>query len=129
MARATFILDTSVIIDWLTKLPAAITWLESMDASQAGISSITVMEALSGARNKQEMASIGRSLSRFEHIHFLHQDSKWAIRQFRTFWLSHQIEIADCIIGAIAARTSLPLYTLNISDFDPLPDVNALKPY
>jgi predicted nucleic acid-binding protein len=100
-----------------------------MDAGQAGITSITVMEALTGARNKREMTSIGRSLSRFEHIHFLHQDSQWAIRQFRTFWLSHQVEMADCIIGAIAARTGLPFYTLNMSDFAPLPDVNAVKPY
>ncbi len=51
------------------------------------------------------------------------------MRQFRAFWLSHHISINDCFIAAIAARTGLPIYTVNIGDFDPLPGVSAHKPY
>jgi predicted nucleic acid-binding protein len=87
------------------------------------------MEVLRGARNKREMDIMGRQLARFQTFHILKQDSEWAVQQFRTFWLSHQIGINDCLIGAITARTQLPLYTLNLKDFAPLPGVNAITPY
>ena len=87
------------------------------------------MEVLRGARDKQEMDKIGRNLSRFIHLHILREDSRWAIRQFRKFWLSHQVGIQDCLIGAIVARTQFPHYTLNVKDFDPLPGITAIKPY
>jgi len=37
--------------------------------------------------------------------------------------------MADCLIAAVAARNQLPLYTLNLKDFEPLPDLQVIKPY
>lgn len=90
---------------------------------------MTVMEVLRGARNKREMDRIGRHLASAEVLHLLKQDSEWAVRQFRAFWLSHHIGMADCLIAAVAARTRLPLYTLNTKDFEPLPALEIIKPY
>lgn len=78
------------------------------------------MEVLRGARTKIEMDQLGRALSRFVVLHMLQQDSLWAVRQFRAFWLSHQIGMNDCLIAAIAARMELPFYTLNLKDFTSL---------
>lgn len=129
MARARFILDSTIVIDLLTEEPKAVNWSKTLDFSTAAITSITVMEVLQGARNKSEIGKFGRFLSRFKHRHILESDSQWAVEQFRAFWLSHRIGINDCLIAAVAARLQLPLYTPNIKDFAPLPDVNAQKPY
>ncbi len=87
------------------------------------------MEVLRGAHDNGDLARLGHQLARFEVLHILKQDSEWAVRQFRAFWLSHHIGINDCFIAAIAARTGLPIYTVNIGDFEPLPGVSAHKPY
>jgi predicted nucleic acid-binding protein len=129
VARAELILDSSIVIDWLLHVPVAIAWSKTIDYRRIGITSITIMEVLSGARNKREMDTIGHSLARFEHFHILREDSVWAVRQFRAYWLSHQIGMNACLIGAIAVRTQLPVYTLNSKDFEPLPDISVVKPY
>lgn len=129
MARPTLILDTTVLVDLLLHDHAAVHWFSAVPTTTIGISVISVLEVLQGARNKREMETFGRFLAQFNHLHVLYQDSHWAVRQFRAFWLSHQIGIADCLIGALAARLALPLYTINIKDFGPLPDVEAIRPY
>ena len=129
MAKPKAILDTSIVIDLVTNLPAARQWAVNFDLRTASVASVTIMEVLAGAQNKQELQKLGRYLAKFYELHLLKQDSVWAVRHFRQFWLSHQIGMSDCFIGAIAARTQLPLYTLNIKDFKPLPGVTAIKPY
>lgn len=129
MARPALILDTTVLIDLLLHDPAAVLWFSVQPTATIGISVISVMEVLQGARDKREMETFGRFLAQFNHLHVLYQDSHWAVRQFRAFWLSHQIGIADCLIGALAARLALPLYTVNLKDFKPLPDIEAIRPY
>lgn len=129
MARADFILDSSVVIDLILQNPAALNWSRTVQRFQGAVTPIVIMEVLKGAQNKREMDWLGREISRFVQLPLLKQDSEWAVRQFRDFWLSHQIGINDCLIAAIAARTQLPLYTVNIRDFEPLPDVDAHQPY
>jgi predicted nucleic acid-binding protein len=129
VARAEIIIDRSIIIDLLLQEPSAITWAKNVEFHRLGITVINIMEVLRGARNKSEMDTIGRYLARFEHLHILRADSAWAVRQFRALWLSHQIGINDCFIGAIAARTQFPVYTGNLKDFTPLPGVVAIQPY
>jgi len=51
------------------------------------------------------------------------------MRQFETFHLSHRIEYEDVMIASVAVRLSVPLYTLNIRHYAPLPDVDEQKPY
>jgi len=129
LARAEIILDSSVVIDLLLQEPMAVAWAKDIDYSRLSVTSITLMEVLRGARNKREMDVIGRYLARFEHLHLLREDSIWAVRQFRALWLSHQIGINDCLIGAIAARTQYPVYTLNGKDFLPFSEIITVKPY
>ncbi len=129
MAQSRLILDSSIVIDLLLAEPRALNWSKSLDYRGAAISSITVVEVLQGARNKSEMSSFGNFLARFRVVHLLENDSKWAVRQFRAFWLSHHIGINDCLIAAAAARLQIPLYTLNLKDFEPLPEIIVEKPY
>lgn len=49
--------------------------------------------------------------------------------QFGRFYLSHGVEMTDVMIASVAVRLSVPLYTLNIRHYAPLPDVDEHKPY
>jgi len=37
--------------------------------------------------------------------------------------------MADAMIASVAVRLAVPLYTLNIKHYAPLPDVDEQKPY
>lgn len=129
MAHPSFILDTTILIDLLYLHQKAIDWFLTMPASEAATTVISLMEVLQGASNKQEMASLGRFLSRFQHLHLNKQDTEWALLQFRTFWLTHRIGMNDCLIASVAVRFSIPVYTVNDRDFIPLPNVKTIRPY
>jgi predicted nucleic acid-binding protein len=93
-----------------------------------GITVITVMELLRGARTKTEMNQIGRFLATYPTLHLLQGDSEWAVQQFRAYWLSHQISINDCLIAAIAFRTKnrfIPLMSKILCLFQ---DYKSLSP-
>ena len=71
MARAQYILDSNIVIDLLLQVSAAFSWIKTIPASEIGITAITIMEVLQGARDKTEIGYIGRELSRFQHLHIL----------------------------------------------------------
>jgi predicted nucleic acid-binding protein len=41
----------------------------------------------------------------------------------------HGVQFADVMIASVAVRLNVPLYTLNIKHYSPLPDVDERKPY
>jgi hypothetical protein len=87
------------------------------------------MEVVAGAQNNMERARIIRFLRQFPIEHSTAADNNWAMRQFSRFHLSHRIEMNDIIIASVAVRLAVPLYTLNMRDFAPLPDVDEQRPY
>jgi predicted nucleic acid-binding protein len=56
-------------------------------------------------------------------------DNHWAMLQFSRYYLSHNIEMQDIMIASVAARLAVPLYTLNIKHYAPLPGVDEQRPY
>lgn len=70
-----------------------------------------------------------RFLRRFHLEHPTPDDNNWAMLQFGRFYLSHGVEMTDVMIASVAVRLSVPLYTLNIRHYAPLPDLDEQKPY
>ncbi|MEQ8672199.1 MAG: PIN domain-containing protein [Aggregatilineales bacterium] len=126
-----YLLDTNIFIDVLRGYPPAIDWLKSLSASSVLLSVpvIVRMELILGTRNKIEQQRITKLLDEFSTEHIAVDDSKWAMEQFEDLYLSHQIEIMDCLIGAIAFRLKTPIFTRNKKHFAPLPDVEVRIPY
>lgn len=87
------------------------------------------METVQGARNKTQRAQAIRFLRRFRIEHPTEDDNRWAMRQLARFHLSHGIQLEDAQIASVAARLGVPLYTMNLKHFAPLPGVDAEKPY
>jgi predicted nucleic acid-binding protein len=59
----------------------------------------------------------------------LPEDYDWAIRKSLELKLSHNAGAWDCLIGAVAHRLQVPLYTPNLKHFQPLLGELAQKPY
>jgi hypothetical protein len=129
MADPSLLLDSDVLIDFFRGSPQAADWLSTNRDAVIGIPVIVLMEVLQGARSAAEQGSIREQLEAFSVQHLETGDSQRALEWFATYRLSHGTGIMDCLIGAIAARLSVPFYTFNVRHFGPIAGVHARQPY
>jgi hypothetical protein len=123
------VLDTSVLIDLLRAFPAAKSWFAGLGRQRLAITPVVWMETVQGAVNREKRAQAIRFLRGFRVEHPTEDDNRWAMLQSARFHLSHSIQLQDAMIASVAARLAVPLYTTNLKHFQPLPSVNAKKPY
>lgn len=123
------ILDTSILIDLLRGVESAKEWLGGLERQKVAITPVVWMETVQGATDKTKRAQAIRFLRRFRIEHPTEDDNRWAMRQLAQFHLSHGIQLQDAMIASVAARLAVPLYTINLKHFRPLPTVDAQKPY
>jgi predicted nucleic acid-binding protein len=123
------ILDTSILIDLLRAFPSATDWFVSLGRQRLAITPVVWMETIQGATDGVKRAQAIRFLRQFHIEHPTEDDNRWAMRQTASFHLSHGIQLQDAMIASVAARLAVPLYTTNLKHFQPLPSVDAKKPY
>lgn len=129
MDEPDLLLDTDILIGVLRGNPQAGRWLESLGDQRVGISVLTWMEILQGARDRQEQERLVAQLDDYHLVLLKASDSERALRWFEDYHLSHGAGIMDCLIGASALRLGKPFYTLNVKHFRVFPKVNVQKPY
>ncbi|MBI2060747.1 MAG: type II toxin-antitoxin system VapC family toxin [Nitrospirae bacterium] len=129
IAGPDLLLDTSVLVDVGRKLGQSLEWFQSIRHQVIGIPVLVWMELVDGCRTGAEVARLKKELNPLPVVHLTAEDSALGLALFERFRLSHGTEIIDALIGATAARLALPLYTLNLKHFRPLPGVDARKPY
>jgi predicted nucleic acid-binding protein len=122
MAKEKIICDTDVIIDYFdhkqnrhTETLAIIE--NSIGLENVLVSSITKMELLLGAGNKEGLNAIQKRLNRFGIILTTPQINLKAIDLVLEYNLSHGLTIPDALIAATALEMGLKLFTYNIRDF------------
>jgi predicted nucleic acid-binding protein len=123
------ILDTSIIIDLTTQKSLAVAWFNRVSNQRLAITPVVWLEVVEGARNLSERAQIMRFLRQFPIEHPIPDDNDWTMLQYSRFKLSHGIEWEDIMIASVAVRLAVPLYTLNLKDFAPLPNLDERQPY
>lgn len=123
------ILDTSILIDLLRAFPPATSWFAGLGRQRLAITPVVWMETIQGATDQIKRAQAIRFLRQFRIEHPTEDDNRWAMRQTASFHLSHGVHLQDAMIASVAARLAVPLYTANLKHFQPLPSVNASKPY
>lgn len=124
----TGIVDTTVIIHYFRKHPAARAWIDTQSAPLL-VTSITWLEVMRGAPGKAGQARCKAILSQFEMAYLVQLDQDWAMEQLERYRLSHGIGVNDCLIAAVAYRLQVPLYTHNLKDMTPMLGELAVKPY
>jgi predicted nucleic acid-binding protein len=123
------ILDTSILIDLLRGFPSATSWFAGLGRQRLAITPVVWMEMVQGATDQIKRAQAIRFLRQFRIEHPTEDDNRWAMRQIASFHLSHGIQLQDAMIASVAARLAVPLYTANLKHFQPLPSIDAHKPY
>jgi predicted nucleic acid-binding protein len=129
MAAVDALLDTSILIDMSRGREPAIKWLQEQSETVFGLPVLVCMEFVDGARDTAERERTLKMIGQYPTIHLTPADSAWAQEQHAKYKLSHNVGILDCLIASSAMRLVVPIYTLNIRHFSPLPDVEAIRPY
>jgi hypothetical protein len=123
------LLDTSILIDLWRGYPPAVDWADAHRDLDFGIHVLVRMELVEGAQNSADFAQVDRILMGYQIIYLTASDCAWAAEQHQQMRLSHGIGVLDTLIASSTMRLKLPLYTMNVKHFAPLPDVQAIRPY
>jgi hypothetical protein len=129
MASLQALLDTGILIDLWRGKPQALAWLEGQSSTIFGLPVVVCMELIDGTRNHQERDRAIQMLARYPVVHLTRADSAWARTHHTTYRLSHNVGILDALIAAPAARLKIPIVTLNVRHFSPLPNLQVLQLY
>lgn len=99
------------------------------DAMPFGVSAITVMELLQGARDKAEQRIIHRQLRAWnaEIVHVSEAISLRALQFVNDFALSHSMAALDALIAGTAIESGGELLTANTKHFEYVPGLNLRR--
>lgn len=124
------LLDTNVVIYLFKKDESCIAFMDALEGKEAGISIMTYMEALIGAKNDREEQAIRAFLDQFEivpiNLEIARRVAAW-IRQRKQRSLRH-VGASDTIIGQTALSLGTPLATNNPRDFASFSGLKLLVP-
>jgi predicted nucleic acid-binding protein len=123
------ILDTDVMVDFLSLYPPTMNWLDSLGVEEIVLPGFVVMELINGVKNKIEQKQLERKLERYEIIWPTPGVCDEALSIFSHYHLSHGIGIFDALIGQTAVSLNLPLYTFNQKHYDIIPNLQTIQPY
>lgn len=112
------LIDTDILIDAGRSINDAVSFLQKTELTdQLLISTITQMELIVGARNKNELRVLERFLKRFTIVKVNQSISDTAVDLVRQYRLSHGLLIPDAFIAATAIVINEPLATKNRRDY------------
>lgn len=112
------LIDTDILIDAGRSINDAVSFLQRTELTdQLLISTITQMELIVGARNKNELRVLEKFLKRFTIVKVNQSISDTAVDLVRQYRLSHGLLIPDAFIAATAIIINEPLATKNRRDY------------
>ena len=112
------IVDSDILIDAGRSDSEAVDFLARVSqVDTLMISTITQMELMVGARNKNELRIIEKFLTRFETVKLNPTISDLAVDLIRQYRLSHGLLMPDALIAATALSVNEPLATKNQRDY------------
>ena len=120
------LLDTNILIEILKENPVTLEQMQGLKGPLA-VSSVTAMELIYGARNKQEVQKIQRFIRIFHVFHLNEDISLKALQLVTEYAKSHTLDIPDSLIASTALNHKCSLFTYNVKDFQFIPDLELLK--
>ncbi len=120
--------DTNILIEFYRGNSEIVSQLQKIGLPNLAISVITVGEIYFGARNKRELRQIERNLSLLKQVPLDSNVSQHFLALLERYALSHRLSVPDALIAATALSWNMPLYTLNLKDFQFIPDLKIYNP-
>jgi len=122
------IIDTTILVHLFRGNHDATTWIAS--EKSLGVTSISRLEFIYGARGRTALAAAIKLLNTFEIVPLNDADQKWAEEQLIKYRLSHGVEINDSLIASACHRLQVPIYTQNVKDMQKiLPAALVIRPF
>lgn len=118
-------LDTNVLIEILKGNQSTQRKIASLQ-TPLSISSITAMELIYGAKNKQEVKKLEQFFQLFDVIHLNEAISSKTLQLIKQYAKSHKLDIPDALIAATVLVQRAKLFTYNIKDFKFIPDLDLI---
>ena len=125
MGYSEVLVDTSIIIDYLRKTDKEKTlFWDIINTHECYISSVTVFELYSGAKEPKHLDALEVVLSYLNILSFDEKQAKIASSVFQKLKAKNKlIEFRDIFIAASAISTQMPLATLNKKHFKRIDDL------
>lgn len=119
--------DTNILIEFYKGNPEIVQELERVGVSNLAVSVVTIGELYFGARDKRELGQIKKQLSLLTQIHLDSNIAERFLALLEEYALSHRLSLPDALIAATALSQNISLYTLNLKDFQFIPDLQLHK--
>jgi len=120
--------DTNILIVFYKGNSEVIDELQKIGLSNLGISVVTAGELFYGAMDKRELGKIQKHLSLLDQIPLDGDISFRFLSLLEEYALSHKLSVPDALIAGTALSKNLPLYTLNLKDFQYIAGLILHKP-
>lgn len=120
--------DTNILIEFYKGNSDVIAELQKIGLVDLAISVVTAGELYYGAMDKRELGKIQKHLSLLNQIPLDSDISAKFLSLLEEYALSHKLSVPDALIAATAVSQNLQLYTLNLKDFQYIPDLVLHKP-
>ncbi len=112
------LVDSDILIDAGRSDSDAVNFLARLDQIDTlMVSTITQMELMVGAKNKNELRVIEKFLARFTTVRLNPTIADLAVDLIRQYRLSHGLLMPDALIAATALSLNEPLATKNQRDY------------
>jgi tRNA(fMet)-specific endonuclease VapC len=119
--------DTNILIEFYKGNEVITATLKTIGIPNLAVSVITAGELYFGARDKHELKKIKKHLALLKQLPLDIDSSALFLLLVEQFALSHKLSIPDGLIAATAIQNKLPLFTLNIKDFNFIPNLQLYK--
>jgi len=119
--------DTNIIIEFYKENITIIDNLKKIGQENIAVSIITAGELIYGALNKIELNQIRKDLFNLKIIDIDYKKGNLFIDLMSKYSLSHNLTLPDAFIAATAIEENLPLFTLNVKDFQYMKSLNYIK--
>jgi len=120
--------DTNILIEFYKGNSEVVSELQKIGLANLTISVVTAGELFYGAMDKRELGKIQKHLSLLDQIPLNGDISTRFLSLLEAYALSHKLSVPDALIAATALSQNLPLYTLNLKDFQYIPDLALYQP-
>lgn len=119
--------DTNILIEFYKGNSAIVHELQKIGLSNLSISTITAGELFFGSRDKRELGQIKKNLALLDQIALDADISERFLTLLEEYALSHRLSVPDALIAATALSRNMPLYTLNLKDFQFISDLQMYQ--
>ena len=111
-----YLIDSDVLIDISQGIKAAREYVDAL-TQEWGISQVSALELIVGARDQRELATIDAFLSAYAIIPIRESTGKRAYELLKLYAKSHGLHVFDSLVAATAMEEGLTLVTRNQRHF------------